>query len=93
MRWHNIGDFTKNNVNDKDSFRISVVVQQLCAMFINYKDIFSYIWGRIHINLSSVEAQNTSFNVAEQLSSVSVMRKNILFSNEMFYSKIVLIAR
>lgn len=93
MRWHNIGDFTKNNVKDKDSFQISVVVQQLCAMFINYKDIFSYIWGRIHINLSSVEAQNTSFNVAEQLSSVSVMRKNILFSNEMFYSKIVLIAR
>lgn len=85
MRWHNIGDFTKNNFNDKDSFQISVVVQQLCAMFINYKDIFSYIWGRIHINLSSVEAQNTSFNVAEQLSSVSVMRKNILFSNEMFY--------
>lgn len=38
MRWHNIGDFTKNNVKDKDSFRISVVVQQLCAMFINYKD-------------------------------------------------------
>lgn len=85
MRWHNNGDFTKNNVKDKDSFQISVVVQQLCAMFINYKDIFSYIWGKIHINLSSVEAQNTSFNVAEQLSSVSVMRKNILFSNEMFY--------
>lgn len=85
MRWHNIGDFTKNNVKDKDSFQISVVVQQLCAMFINYKDIFSYIWGRLHINLSRVEAQNTSFNVAEQLSSVSVMRKNILFSNEMFY--------
>lgn len=85
MRWHNIGDFTKNNVKDKDSFQISVVVQQLCAMFINYKDIFSYIWGRIHINLSSVEAQNTSFNVAEQSSSVSVMRKDILFSNEMFY--------
>lgn len=85
MRWHNIGDFTKNNVKDKDSFQISVVVQQLCAMFINYKDIFCYIWGRIHINLSRVEAQNTSFNVAEQSSYVSVMRKNILFSNEMFY--------
>lgn len=85
MRWHNIGDFTKNNVKDKDSFQISVVVQQLCAMFINYKDIFSYIWGRIHINLSRVETQNTSFNVAEQSSSVSVMRKDILFSNEMFY--------
>lgn len=38
-----------------------------------------------HINLSRVEAQNTSFNVAEQSSSVSVMRKDILFSNEMFY--------
>lgn len=79
MRWHNIGDFTKNNVKDKDSFRISVVVQQLCAMFINYKDIFCYIWGRIHINLSSVEAQNTSFNVAEQLGEFCVSNEKRYF--------------